>query len=231
MRKLENAKRNAFFAALSAAYALYVPVDTNGGAEYQKWHSGTELSSALHTNRSAKDFFFPQTENLMDFKVTGKQIEIIDTRKEGEDFILFGVRGCDARSFDILDRVFLADPVDSYYQNRRAHGIIFSMACTRPAETCFCGTFGIDAANPQGDVVCYETADALYLDAKSRKRAAQGNCGAPCKASPCKAGCKEIRQRKNRCIFQRSCMGYAFCFVPRLRQLHLCLPHLSMLRH
>ena len=169
MRKLENAKRNAFFAALSAAYALYVPVDTNGGAEYQKWHSGTKLSAALHTNRSAKDFFFPQTENLMDFKVTGKQIEIIDTRKEGEDFILFGVRGCDARSFDILDRVFLADPVDSYYQNRRAHGIIFSMACTRPAETCFCGTFGIDAANPQGDVVCYETEDALYLDARSPK--------------------------------------------------------------
>ena len=119
--------------------------------------------------RSAKDFFFPQTENLMDFKVEGKNIEVIDTRSECEDFVLFGVRACDVKSFEVLDRVFLAEPVDSYYKNRREHGIILSLACTRPQETCFCGTFGIDAAEPEGDVVCYKTADALYLDAKSEK--------------------------------------------------------------
>ena len=127
------------------------------------------LSDALNTVRSAKDFFFPQTENLMDFKVEGKNIEVIDTRSECEDFVLFGVRACDVKSFEVLDRVFLAEPVDSYYKNRREHGIILSLACTRPQETCFCGTFGIDAAEPEGDVVCYKTADALYLDAKSEK--------------------------------------------------------------
>ena len=68
-----------------------------------------------------------------------------------------------------LDRVFLADPVDTFYKNRREHGLIVSMACNRPAETCFCGTFGIDAAAPAGDIVCHKTADALYLDAKSEK--------------------------------------------------------------
>ena len=31
---------------------------------------------------------------------------------ETEDFVLFGVRACDARSFELLDRVFLSDPVD-----------------------------------------------------------------------------------------------------------------------
>ena len=50
--------------------------------------------------------------------------------------------------------------------------MIFSLACTRPAETCFCGTFGIDAANPAGDVACWKTEDALYLDAKTEKGAA-----------------------------------------------------------
>ena len=99
----------------------------------------------------------------------GKKIEILDTRKECEDFVLFGVRACDVRSFDVLDRVFLADPVDSYYQNRREHGIILSMACLKPRETCFCGTFGIDAAQPQGDIVCYKTADALYMDVRTEK--------------------------------------------------------------
>lgn len=55
--------------------------------------------------------FFPQTENLMDFKLSGKTIEIIDTRSETEDFVLFGVRACDVKSFEILDRVFFPTPL------------------------------------------------------------------------------------------------------------------------
>ena len=73
------------------------------------------------------------------------------------------------RSFTVLDRVFLAEPVDTYYQNRREHGIIVSMACTRPQETCFCQTFAIDPAEPEGDVVCYRTEDAMYFLAKTEK--------------------------------------------------------------
>ena len=111
-------------------------------------------------------------ENLVGFRVTGKQLDLIETRDQTEPFVLFGVRACDVRSLAVLDRVFLAEPVDSFYKNRRDHGVILSMACTRPAETCFCGTFGIDAAAPEGDVVCYRTADALYLDARTEKGAA-----------------------------------------------------------
>lgn len=169
MRKIAIDKLNDLFAAIAESRALYMPVDTKGGAKYEKWEEGVKLSDALNTVRSAKDFFFPQTENLVDFKVEGKTIEVIDTRSECEDFVIFGVRACDVKSFEILDRVFLAEPVDTYYKNRRDHGVIMSMACTRPVETCFCSTFGIDAASPEGDVVCYKTDDALYMDAKTEK--------------------------------------------------------------
>lgn len=169
MRKIALNQLDQLFAEIASAKTLYLPTETKAGAKYTKWQQGAVLSDALNTVRSAKDFFFPQTENLMDFKVEGKNIEVIDTRSECEDFVLFGVRACDVKSFEVLDRVFLAEPVDSYYKNRREHGIILSLACTRPQETCFCGTFGIDAAEPEGDVVCYKTADALYLDAKSEK--------------------------------------------------------------
>lgn len=169
MRKIALNQLDQLFAEIASAKTLYLPTDTKAGAKYTKWQQGAVLSDALNTVRSAKDFFFPQTENLMDFKVEGKNIEVIDTRSECEDFVLFGVRACDVKSFEVLDRVFLAEPVDSYYKNRREHGIILSLACTRPQETCFCGTFGIDAAEPEGDVVCYKTADTLYLDAKSEK--------------------------------------------------------------
>lgn len=169
MRKISLDKTDILFSAIAEANTLYLPVDTKAGAKFEKWENGTKLSDALNTVRSAKDFFFPQTENLMDFKMEGKNIEIIDTRSECEDFVIFGVRACDVKSFEVLDRVFLADPVDTYYKNRREHGIIVSLACNKPAETCFCGTFGIDASEPEGDVVCHKTEDTLYMEAKTEK--------------------------------------------------------------
>jgi ferredoxin len=151
--------------------AVYLPVDGNDGrAHFTKWEDGVKMSEALNTVRSAKDFFFPQTENLVDFKVEGKTIEVIDTREECEDFVIFGVRACDAASFEILDRVYLhADPVDTYYKNRREHGTIVTLACSKPAETCFCTTFGIDPTEPAGDVTAWLTDDALYLKANTEK--------------------------------------------------------------
>ena len=168
MKKLTNL--NAFFAAVAAKQALYLPVDNSvGKAEYKKWQDGTVMSDALNTARSAKDFFFPQTENLMEFKMQGKKIDVIDTREECEDFVIFGVRACDAASFDILDRVYLVDPVDSYYKNRREHGTVVTMACGRPTDTCFCQTFGIDAADPKGDVTVWEVEGGFALRANTAK--------------------------------------------------------------
>lgn len=172
MRRISLENLNDLFSAIAAKMRLYMPIDGKNGANYEEWQEGKTLSKALTTVRSAKDFFFPQTENLMDFKMEGKHIEVIDTREECEDFALFGVRACDVRSFDVLDRVFLSEPVDSYYQNRREHGVIFSLACARPAETCFCATFGIDAAEPAGDIACHEADGYLYLDPKTEKGSA-----------------------------------------------------------
>ena len=170
MKQIALDRLDALFAAISADQTLYIPTDDGAGqAKFARYENGMKMTDALKTVRSAKDFFFPQTENLVDFKVEGKTIEVIDTRKECEDFVIFGVRACDVRSFEILDRVFLVDPVDTYYKNRREHGIIVSMACNKPSETCFCRTFGIDAAAPGGDIVCYKTEDALYLDALTEK--------------------------------------------------------------
>ena len=113
MRKLSLEHLNDLFAAIAESRTLYLPVDTAAGAKFERWENGKVLSDALNTVRSAKDFFFPQTENLLDFKTAGKQIEIVDTRRECEDFVVFGVRACDVRSFDVLDKVFLAEPVSN----------------------------------------------------------------------------------------------------------------------
>lgn len=168
MLKICVEKLGDLFDALAKEQALYIPSDNeNSGASFKEYTSGMKLTEQLNTVRSAKDFFFPQTENLFDIKMQGKKIEIIDTRKESEDFVIFGVRACDARSFTILDKVFLSEPVDTYYQNRREHGTIITLACNRPEETCFCSAFGIDASNPGGDISAWKVGEQMYFSANT----------------------------------------------------------------
>ena len=170
MRKCSLEKMSQIFAEIAKNAALYLPVDqTDGSAAYKKWQGSEEWSNALNTVRSPKDFFFPQTEDLMKFKTEGKTIEVEDIRTESEDFVVFGVRACDVKSFDILDRVFLTEPRDSFYANRRNHGAIVSLACTRPVETCFCKTFGIDPATPAGDVSAWKTETEIFFEANTEK--------------------------------------------------------------
>ena len=170
MKKLPIARLPELFVAISGEKTLYIPAqDASGVSKFTVWQEGMTLSPALNTVRSAKDLFFPQVENLMGFKVTGKQIEVLENRDVTAPFVLFGVRACDCRSFDVLDRVFLAEPVDTYYQTRRENGTIVTMACTEPEETCFCGAFGIDAADPAGDVTCWLDGENLYWRANTEK--------------------------------------------------------------
>ena len=170
MKKIAISRLNELFCAISADKKLYIPTDDGANqAKFALWQEGMALTDKLNTVRSAKDLFFPQVENLVNFKNEGKTIKIIENRAETEPFVAFGVRACDCRSFDILDRVFLSDPVDTFYQNRRESGLIITLSCSRPAETCFCGAFGIDAADPAGDVTCWMDTENLYWRANTQK--------------------------------------------------------------
>ena len=170
MRRCSLDNINAVFAAMAANGPLYLPVDEiDGRSAFKRWTEGTVWSDKLNTARSPKDFFFPQTEDLMAFKRDGKKIEVIDIRDEKEDFTVFGLRACDVRAFDVLDKVFLSEPVDSYYENRRKHATLVAVSCRKPAETCFCSTFGIDPANPGADVSAWTEGSYICFQANTQK--------------------------------------------------------------
>lgn len=170
MYQISKDRLGELFARIASSEELILPLEKNGTSQYGKWAPEEEVRlDRLNTVRSAKDCFFPQTENLAAFQVKGKSITVIDQRKPQDPFVVFGVRACDAASFAILDRVFLAEPVDSYYQSRRQAGTIVTLACNEPEETCFCRTFGIDAVNPGGDVSCWLSGGALYWQSLTEK--------------------------------------------------------------
>lgn len=128
----------------------------------------------LKAMQSPKEFFFPQSENMAAFKTRGKEILIEENRDPNEAFVLFGLRACDVKSLELLDRVFLSDPVDTFYQGRRQNGVIITSACTEPEESCFCGAFKsenfiIDPASPGGDVATWLCGDTLYWKSETKK--------------------------------------------------------------
>lgn len=171
MKKIAVADIYQLFDQIKKNHTLYIPADDGiSQARFLPYMEGMKLTEKLNTVRSAKDLFFPQIENLLKFKVQGKQIEIVDQRDPIDPFVVFGVRACDCRSFDILDNVFLhEEPADTFYKSRREQGIVITMACYAPEETCFCTSFGIDPADPAGDITVWQAKDAYYFRGNTEK--------------------------------------------------------------
>ena len=149
---------------------VYAPVKCDELTVYDRYEDGMELNlGCCNTDKSPKDVLFPQWEDLMHFRVEGKTIELTEQQRCNEDYVIFGIRACDIRAFEVLDKVFLADPVDTYYAARREHGILVAIACGEPDDTCFCVNFGIDPAQPNADVVLWRKGDAYYANAYTDK--------------------------------------------------------------
>ena len=170
MLKIAKERLNALYAKVNQTMGIFLPVKRAGEVNYEIWREGKEVSlETLKTVKSPKNMFFPQTENMMKFKTDGKNIDVIDMRFEKSPFVLFGVKACDYKAIEVLDKVFLADPVDTFYQQRREATTIVTLACSRPEESCFCGVFGIDATAPQGDVTTWLDEQYLYWQANTQK--------------------------------------------------------------
>ena len=171
--KIRLSNLPALLQGLAVQHELYVPVaDKNGKADFALYNKDVTLDLTSHlTAKSLKDIFFPQVENLLSFKTQGKHLEIMAPKLATAPTIAFGVRACDARSFELLDMVFLKEPVDAYYKARRENCLLIGLGCSAPEETCFCGTFGIDATQPATDIATWIAGDVLYWQAQTEKGA------------------------------------------------------------
>lgn len=154
----------------SIPYPVYAPVECGDLVVYDRYEDGEVLRlDVCNTDKSPKDVLFPQWEDLMHFRMEGRTIELTEQQRCDEDYVIFGIRACDIRAFKVLDRVFLADPVDTYYAARREHGLLVAMACGEPQESCFCMTFGIDPAQPEADIVLWKKDDLCYAQAYTER--------------------------------------------------------------
>lgn len=167
MFKIAKENLSALFRRIADGNELYLPVKTASQVNFGVWTDTAEVDlDTLKTVKSPKDVFFPQSENLYTCTTEDKKIKIEPEALKEQNFVVFGMKACDVRGVEVLDKVFLSEPVDSFYKARRDHGTIVAMACNEPEESCFCNTFGIDCAEPSGiaDAVAYNCGDSLYLN-------------------------------------------------------------------
>lgn len=170
MYKMEKSKLPQLLQTIAGAQDLIVPIRKSGQVNFGLWTEEVEVDlDTLKSVKSPKDAFFPQSENLYSCVRDGKKISVEPEQLRNQPFVVFGMKGCDVKGVEVLDRVFLADPVDTYYKARREHGTIVAMACHEPEETCFCKVFGVDCAEPVADVAVWMKDDSLYWKAITEK--------------------------------------------------------------
>ena len=102
---------------------------------------------------------------MYSYKAAGEDSYIREILPEDTQKILFGIRPCDMRSIESMDKVFFTKTyVDSYYAKRRDLVTIVAIGCTQPERTCFCDSIGIDPDHaPGADVMMNVTADPKEL--------------------------------------------------------------------
>lgn len=171
MYKIAKDNFPKLYAALQNIGTLLLPCKNKSGhADFAPYCEDAEVAlDAPLTNRSVKDVFFPQVENLLTFKTSGKELALEQNIPPAGTTIVMGVRACDARSFKILDKVFLKAPVDTYYKTRREQCVLIGLGCNAPEETCFCHAFGIDAGAPETDVQTWLVGEELCWQAVTAK--------------------------------------------------------------
>ena len=106
MLKIAMSEISRLFDAIQAVDELYLPVEKGNEVEFGLYSADAKVRlDALQTVKSAKDMFFPFQEDLMKFHMDGKKISVEAAAKKDKDFVVFGVRACDAFQFWI--RFFL----------------------------------------------------------------------------------------------------------------------------
>ncbi len=170
MYKIAKENLASLFALIHETNELYLPVQVAGQTNFAAYTAEANVDlDTLKTVKSPKDVFFPQSETLYTCNKEDNKLKITPEALVDAPFVVFGMKACDIKGLEVLDRVFLSDPVDSFYAARREHGTIVALACHEPEESCFCKVFGVDCTEPAADVATWMIEGELYWKALTAK--------------------------------------------------------------
>lgn len=160
----------SFLDKLKAEYQIYAPVQTETNMVWSQISQAEELAwDFLNTDLSPKSIFFPQTECLMHFKNNQKDPEGLIMKEESpleNQQAIINIRPCDAKAFQVLDRVFCKDEKsqDVYWKDKRDKTLLIGLACNNPCPTCFCTSMNCGPHHEEGlDILLTDLGEHLLV--------------------------------------------------------------------
>jgi ferredoxin len=169
MKKTTIQKISDLAAQLMAKGTLLAPVKEEAGFNFREISDARQVDlNFYNTLMSPKSAFFPQTEDFVRYDKNKSVLDAQCVDLNLKPVFLFGVRPCDAKSFEIMDIHFSGTgAVDPYWKKRREATTIFGYAfdINAPADGAdFYSTLGIGAADPEGsDIFMIKNGDDLFL--------------------------------------------------------------------
>ena len=156
-----------FLDAVAEQMDLYVPKKVGLHYVYNRYDPSAETALELNNIRACtpiKEFLFPLRELAAVFP---EPLEPKDIRP----FAIFGLKDCDLRSLEVLDKVFTEEEFeDPFYVRRREKMFIISSDCFEPAESCFCNVLGGRPFARSGfDLNVSQAKDGFVIESGSQK--------------------------------------------------------------
>lgn len=126
--------------AVAQERVLFVPRQVGTSFSFERFEADRTGSPELNPFRafpSIKEFLFPYEERVAGLPGTPV------ARPEVEPFAVFGLKACDLRAVDVLDKVFLERGFeDPFYVARRGGLFTIASDCTAPGPGCLCTIVG-----------------------------------------------------------------------------------------
>ena len=169
--KLKKERLMEALALLRETSDVVLPVSEDGVSVFRLWDGAREPFLDSNTGLPPKDVLFPRSEKMYGYNVrTGDVSEFAPEART----TVFGIRPCDVRSIENLDRAFLEKGyADSYYKARRDGLTMIALGCAEAARACFCDSMGVAPNDaPGADIVLNYEGDAYALKSNSEKGAA-----------------------------------------------------------
>lgn len=167
IKYIEKTKLKEFLSNLMKDFTVIAPKKVKDFVLFVELKNNEEpYLDFFNSRQSPKEYFFPQTEDIVTYEgVIDKRVPK-DEEKEIKNRIIFGIRPCDIKSIQILDRLFINDDfVDSFYKRLRENTVLFAFGCNTPRTTCFCSSFENGPFSPSGsDAFITDLGDSYLIE-------------------------------------------------------------------
>ena len=164
-----------FVDQLMENHRVYAPVRQQDMTNFQEISTADQVDlSFANTTLSPKSIILPQSEVMFAFNLdrTTDQAGILH-QLETDHFprVIFGIRPCDAKAFDLLDLNFSPPShQDTWWVRRRQITTLVGLGCNTPCPTCFCTSVGSGPFATEGlDLLLIDGDDEFIIQVITEK--------------------------------------------------------------